>query len=256
MSAAKSIDDPLAKFEGVTQVIADSLRFKRKLAIGEDAYTSIKLGRAISKIWDVGGVAATGAGVAASGTVAGTFFATKGLLASIGLGAAAATPVGWLVAAAVVSGGAYYGVTHALGRYAGSRVEVIPRYINSPIDQLGAALLDMMGGLSIKVALMDGVIAPSERAAMLEYFVSEWGYDRAYASKALDMLEKNGSLRPIKPMTSAIAKFVANHPDCNFSAFQAEMMTLLREVAEADGDLDEREELAIAAIGAALASSK
>ena len=160
MSAAKPTADPLAKFEGVTQVIADSLRFKRKLAIGEDAYTSIKLGRAITKIWDVGGVAAAGAGVATSATVAGTFFATKGLLASIGLGAAAVTPVGWVVAAAVVSGGAYYGVTHALGRYTGSRVEVIPRYINSPIDQLGAALLDMMGALSIKVALMDGKIDP------------------------------------------------------------------------------------------------
>ena len=91
---------------------------------------------------------------------------------------------------------------------------------------------------------------------MLEYFVSEWGYDRAYASKALELLGKNGSLRPIKPMTSAIAKFVASHPDCNFSAFQTEMMTLLREVAEADGDLAEREELAIAAIGAALADAQ
>lgn len=253
---AKSSEDPLAKFEGVTQVVADSLRFKRKLAIGEDAYTSIKLGRAISKIWDVGGVAATGAGVAASGTVAGTFFSSTGLLASIGFGAAAVTPVGWVVAAAVVSGGTYYGVTRAIARYAGSRVEVIPRFINSPIDQLGAALLDMMGALALKVALIDGKIAPSERLSMLDYFVAEWGFDRSYASKALDLLEKDGALRPIKPMTAAIAKFVANHPDCNFSAFQTEMMTLLREVAEADSVLDEREELAIAAIGAALAKRK
>ena len=245
----------MAKFEGVTQVISDSLRFKRKLAIGEDAYTSIKLGRAISKIWDVGGVAATGAGVAASGTVAGTFFGSTGLLASIGLGAAAVTPVGWVVAAAVVSGGAYYGVTSAIGRYTGSRVDVIPRYINSPIDQLGAALLDMMGALSLKVAMMDGVIDPSERTAMLGYFVSEWGYDSDYATKALQLLEENGLSQPIKPMTAAIAKFVSDHPDCNFSAFKSEITSLLREVAEADGVIDEREELAIEAIAAALGNA-
>ena len=252
MSTKEVIVDPLAKFEGVTQVVSDSLRFKRKLAIGEDAYTTLKVGRAIGKIWDVGGVAITGAGVAASSGVAGTFFASSGWLAGIGLGTAAVTPIGWVVAAAVVSGGAYYGVTRALGRYAGSRVDVIPRFINSPIDQLGAALLDMMGALALKVAQIDGVIDPLERKAMEGYFVAEWGYDAAYVTKAIELLEVNGLTQPIKPMTAAIAKFVRKHPDCNSSAFRAELMTLLREVAEADGKLDEREELAIDAINAAL----
>lgn len=252
MSKENAPPDPLAKFQGVTQVVADSLRFKRKLAIGEDAYMSLKVGRTIAQVWDVGGIAATGAGFAASSAVAGTFFSSTGLLASIGLGAVAVTPIGWVVAAAVVSGGAYYGVTRAMGRYAGSRVEVIPRFINSPIDQLGAALLDMMGALSLKVAHIDGMIDPVERRAMIDYFVAEWGYDSDYAERAIETLEASVLTRPIKPMTSAIAKFVKNHPDCNLSAFQAEIMILLREVAEADYKLDEREELAIEAIGAAL----
>lgn len=126
MSKAQSPADVLKRFEGVTEVVADNLRFKRKLAIGEDAYTSIKVGRALSTIWDVGGVAATGAGVASSSAIASTFFASSGILASIGIGAVATTPVGWVVAAAVVSGGAYFGVSRAIGRYAKSRVEVIP----------------------------------------------------------------------------------------------------------------------------------
>lgn len=244
--------DPLAKFQGVTQVVADSLRFKRKLAIGEDAYASIKVGRSLAKIWDVGGVAATGAGVAASSTVATTFFSSTGLLAGIGIGSAAVTPIGWVVAAAVVSGSAYYGVTTLISRYSGSRVEVIPRFINSPIDQLGAVLLDMMGTLSLKVASMDGSVDPAERASMVAYFVEEWGYDPAYVAGALALLEDSALGRPMKPMTAAISKFVRKHPDCNFPAFRTELMLLLREVAEADGKLDEREELAIEAIGAAL----
>lgn len=248
----KVADDPLAKFEGITQVVADSLRFKRKLAIGEDAYAAMKVGRTLARVWDVGGVAATGAGVAASSAVAGAFFSSSGVLAALGLGAAAVTPIGWVAAAALVSGGAYYGVTRAIGRYAGSRVEVIPKFINSPIDQLGAALLDMMGSLSLRVARMDGLISSAERSAIANYFVSEWGYDPKYVTSALELLEANGVNHSIKPMTAAIAKFVKDHPDCNQTAFKSEMIAFLQEVAESDGTLDEREELAIEAIAAAL----
>jgi uncharacterized tellurite resistance protein B-like protein len=249
MPKAPTPAEVLNRFEGVTEVVADSLRFKRKLAIGEDAYTSLKVGRVLYRIWDVGGVAAAGAGVASSSVVASTFFASSGLLASIGIGAAfTATPIGWVVAAAVASGGAYYGVTRTLGRYAKSRVEVIPRFINSPIDQLGAALLDMMGTLALKVANIDGVIDPTERSAMRDYFISEWGFDPAYTERALDLLEEGALSHPLKQTTSAISRFVKDHPDCNAQAFYADLIALLREIAEADGKLDEREELAIDAI--------
>ena len=247
--------DPLARFDGVTQVVADSLRFKRKLAIGEDAYASLRLGKAAARIWDVGGVAATGAGIAASSSVASTFFASTGWLASLGLGAAAVTPVGWVLAAAVVTGGAYYGVTRAMGSYAGSRVEVIPKFINSPIDQLGAALVDMMGALGMKVAMMDGVVAPSERAAMIDYFAQEWGIDPIYATRALEVIEAGSAGCTLKDMAASVASFVQANPDCNAAVFRVQLLEMLREVAQADGVLDEREELALAAIDEAFASA-
>ncbi len=246
--------DPLAAFAGVERVVADTLRFKRKLAIGEDAYASLRLGKAAARLWDVGGVAATGGALAASPVVASTFFASTGWMASLGLGAVAVTPIGWVLAAAAVTGGAYYGVTRAIGAYSGSRVEVIPKFINTPIDQLGAALLDMMGALGLKVAMMDGVIDPAERAAMVEYFAQEWGFDRAYAAKALEMIEAGGLKQPIKEMTAGVARFVQGNPDCNAGAFCEQLIDLLREVAQADGVIDEREEMAIEAIGAVFAN--
>lgn len=244
--------DPMNRFVGVEHVIQDSLKFRLKLGIGEDAYTSLRVGKALARVWDVGGVAATGAGIAASPVVAGTFFGATGWLASLGLGAAAVAPVGWIVGAAVMSGGAYYGVTRAMGAYARSRVEVIPVFLNAPIDQLGAALLDMMAALSFKVAQMDGHVADAERQAMADCFVAEWGFDPAYVRPALELIEAGGTAQPIKSMTEAIARFVEDHPDCNFEAFRKEITHLLQEVAEADGKLDEREELAIAAICAAM----
>jgi uncharacterized tellurite resistance protein B-like protein len=252
MAKRESPAETLKRFEGVSHVVADDLRFKRKLAIGEDAYTSIRLGRAAARIWDVGGVAASGAAAAASPVVAGTLFGSTGFMAAIGLGAVAVTPVGWVVAAAAVSGAAYFGVTRLVGGYAESRVEVIPRYINSPIDQLGAALLDMMGLLSLKVAAIDGKVEDAERNTIADYFVAEWGYDPIYAKGALDLLEANALAIPLKDLATALKAFASGHPDCNAKALLADLLAMLREVAEADGKLDEREELAIDAIGIAL----
>src|SRR6056297_3807623 len=100
-------------FDGVDDVVEDELRFKVKLGIGEDAYTSTRLRKAVFEAWDVAGVAATGAQVASSALVAQKFFAAPGLLAAMGVGTAA-TPIGWVVAASVVSGGAWLGITRYL----------------------------------------------------------------------------------------------------------------------------------------------
>lgn len=108
-------------------VISDPLKFKRKLRIGEDAYATLRLKKGVQSLWDVSGVAMTGATVAASKVVAGTLFASSaGLFSAIGIGAAAATPVGWVIAAAVATGGAYYGVTRLVRNPTGNMVDTTP----------------------------------------------------------------------------------------------------------------------------------
>jgi len=235
----------IARFQDVKAVIADDLRFKIKLAIGEDAYASLRVGRSVQQLWDVGGVAATGGAVAASPVIAGTFFASGGFLSALGLGAAAVTPVGWVIGASVASAGAYYGVMRLFRAYAGSRVETIPKFINTPIDVLGAAIFDMLGSLGVKVAELDGQVTLSERDAILEYFVKEWGFAPDYASNALLVIEENGSQQRLAEMVAVFTSFARSNPDCNFDAMSKELVSLLREVAAADGKVDEVEELAI-----------
>ena len=99
---------------------------------------------------------------------------------------------------------------------------------------------------------MNGSVDPLERTAMVHYFVAELGYDQTYAERAIETLEASVFDRPISIMTSAIAKFVRDHPHCNFPAFQSELLVFLREVVDADARVDDREELAIDAIGAAI----
>jgi uncharacterized tellurite resistance protein B-like protein len=248
----RSISQQADAFGEVQQVILDSLRFKRKLAIGEDAYLSMRVGKTLTQLWDVGGVAVTGGSIAASTTVAGTFFASSGWLATIGLGAAAVTPVGWVIGAALATGGAYYGVTRLFKSYHGSRLDVIPKFINTPIDLLGASLMDMLGALSFKIALTDGEVTEPERVAIKDYFITEWGYDPDYASIALGVLEENAGQGTIKEMTAALGGFIHDNPDCNFTAIKEELIRFLREIAAADGTLDEREEFAIEKVDALL----
>ena len=69
---------------------------------------------------------------------------------------------------------------------------------------------------------------------------------------ALDVLQQNVDKSRLSEMEISLATFSRENPDCNFQAIQAELRKLLTEIAEADGYLDEREEMAIERIESAL----
>ncbi len=232
-------------FDDVEEVVADELRFKFKLGIGSDAFASLKYGKKAQELWDVGGVAATGAGIAASTTVASTFFASGGWLSAIGLGAAAVTPVGWIIAAGAFSGGAYYGVTRVMRGYSANRVAEIPQFINTPIDVLGANLVDLIAPLALRIALIDGHLDPREIDVIEAYFVKEWGVSPEYIGPALKLIGENADEKAIKSIAKQIAKFVKTNPDCNFQHITKDIIAFLWEIAGADDRVDDREELAI-----------
>ena len=239
-------DTTLQTFNGVEQVVSDGNKFKIRLGIGEDAYQTLKLAKGLQTIWDVKGAAGAGAAAAASPMVATTFFGGGGgLLSSLGIGAAAATPVGWVIAAAVASGGAYYGVMSLAGRYTSNRVETIPKFINSPIDLLGATLFDMIGGLGLKVAILSNDIEDAEREALVDYFVEVWGLDEEYIRNSIPIIEEQVREHNLKDMVKTLAEFQIDNPDCNPSAMKKDILELLTEIALADGEIDEREEIAL-----------
>lgn len=233
--------------DGLEQVVADPLRFKQRLRIGEEAYGILRTKNRLVSLWDTAGAAATGAGVASSTAVASTFFAPTGLAATLGL-ATAATPVGWVVAAAVAAGGGWYGASRWFSGKGEGFVDTIPRYINTPIDVLGVALVDLLGSLALRVSVIDGRIDPAERQLIATHFIRDWGIDKDYAERALDNLAGQADTMRVKDLAKNLAAFVSANPDCNGPAMQLELMDFLRELVAADGILDEREELALEAI--------
>ena len=239
-------------FDGVEDVVEDDLRFKARLKIGEDAYTSTRLKKTVFEAWDIAGVAATGAQVASSALVAQKFFAAPGILATIGIGSAAATPIGWVIAASVLSGGAWFGITRYL-KDEGDKTTVIPHFINTPLDVLGLGLFDLMAPLAVKVAAVDGELHEAETAAIREHFVTRWGYSEEFVDRGLAFVRERIDEYDIKTAAATLAAFARDNPDCRAAAMLDDVVAFLREVMEADGRVDEREDMAIERVRAVFA---
>ncbi|MDX8389397.1 MAG: TerB family tellurite resistance protein [Mariprofundaceae bacterium] len=231
-------------FEGVDDVISDPLRFKVKLGIGEDAYTSLRLKNKVFEVWDTIGAAGGAATVAQSSVVASSFFAPSGILGILGIGSAV-TPIGWVLAAACVGGAAWYGVNRFIRADSHNKVIVIPHFINTPMDVLALGIFDLLAPLALKVADIDGRIDREERVYIKNYFIEQWGYAPKFIDKAVAFTESKLSDFKVKEAAEKLASFQKENKDCNFDSMAQELDSFLRGIMEADGMIDEREEMAI-----------
>ena len=225
--------------------LVDERAFKVQLAIGEDAYTSTRLFKAFDDIAGASSIAAVGGTAAASSAVAGTFFSAGGFLGLLGLGAAA-TPVGWVLAAAGISGAAwFFGKRKLRSWYPAAPVEVVPLFINRPVDFLALGLFDLMMPLALKIAKADGEIGDDERSRIKEYFTKTWGYDPSLVALGIDWVEEGLPAFEIEDVAKALAVFARDERDCNYSVMTGKIMTFLKELIEADGRIhpDEEREL-------------
>ena len=234
-------------FDGIDSIVAEPLKFKVKLAIGEDAYTSLRVKNAVVQAWDVAGVAATAAVVAKSSVVASTFFAPSGWLAAIGIGTAV-TPIGWVIAAGLVSGGAWFGVTRHLKKAEANKLTVVPNFINTPLDVLALGLFDLMMPLALKLVAVDGRIDATRRRQIGDYFAEDWGYDANFVDAGMRHIESGLSEVSVVDLARSMADYASRNPDCNFHTMSAEIIDFLRQVAALDGSIDAADEKAIAKI--------
>lgn len=235
--------------QDVETVIRDPLRFKIKLDIGDEAYSSLRIKKYLLDSVDAANGAATGFVFAKSSLVASTFFAPSGFLGALGIGAAA-TPVGWAIGAGVAGAG----LSLIIGRYfirgSSGRVKQIPDFINTPMDVLATGLFDMIATLGVKLAEIDGKFVPEERDFITSYFIDEWGYDSLFVQQSLKLIEQHAHEHSIKEISEKLARFKKTNPDCNYDSMSQEIIRFINGIAEADGFLDEREEMAIARVEA------
>jgi len=212
----------------VEQVVADPLRFKARLAIGEAAYTSLRMINRTREVWDVLGAAGAGAAVAKTGMAA-------------SLLGASATPLGWVAFAALASGGACYGMYRMLSSTKGDRIIEIPKCLNTPLDTLGLAIFDLIAPLSLRLAAVDGEIAEAERAALVDHLVNDWGMNRSFVEQAVAAIEPKLVEASLEAMAIEGAEFLHLNPDCNHAAIAKDLGDFLRQMLEADGPMTPQE---------------
>ena len=142
--------DAIAQIESAEESIADDEKFRKKLGIGADAYRSLKVASTMGLVaaGAVGTVA--GAAVASSPVVASAFFGgTAATVAGwLGLGLAATTPVGWVIAAGVVGcvavAGGVGGASVAYGKVRKKLFEEVPKQTNAPLDVLATSVVGFL----------------------------------------------------------------------------------------------------------------
>lgn len=235
---------PTEWFRDIDTIVSQPLNFKAKLAIGEEAYTALKVKNAVVQAWDVAGVATTAAVVAKSSVVASTFFAPSGFLAAIGLGTAV-TPIGWVIAAGVVTGGAWLGVTRHLKKATANKVTVVPNFINTPLDVLALGLFDLLAPLALKIAETDGDIDNSRRRKIKDYFTREWGYDPDFIDEGMRYVESRLDEVSVQSLAQTLAEFTRQNPDCNFALMSQELLGFLRDMVCVNGEIRQSDQAQI-----------
>ncbi len=230
-------------FTDVEEVIKEPLKFKAKLAIGEDAYASLRLQKTVKEVWDVAGAAGTGVWVAKLSAVA-SVLGSKGILVSLGI-TTASTPLGWVIAAGVLSGGAWCGITRYLKRLDQDKVVVIPQFINTPLDVLALELFELIAPLALKIANVDDRIDDAEKQVIRSYFFNQWGYDQLFVEKGIEFVESRLSEYTIKDTAKSLAEFQKQNPDCNYKSMSKEIISFISAIIESDGKVDEREGMAV-----------
>lgn len=242
MSASAPLLLPPPELKGVDQVVADPLRFKAKLAIGEAAYASLRMINRGREVWDVLGAAGAGAAVAKTGMVA-------------SLLGASATPIGWVALAALASGGACYGMYRLLSSTKGDRVIEIPKYLNTPLDTLGLALFDLIAPLSLRLAAVDGAVEPAERQYLIDHLIGDWGLNRAFVEQSVAAVEARLAGADLEAMAIEGAEFLHLNPDCNHAAIAKDLGVFMRGMLEAGGPLSVEESEALETVVRLLATA-
>jgi len=248
-----STDDPQI-------IISEPIRFKEKLGIGERAYALLRMREHLTTFTEAMGIGATVSTAAGSSVVAGTFFAKGGMLASglsaIGFVPVAATPIGWVLAAGLASGATYIGISRFFERSKDAHLIIIPKYINTPLDVIALALIELMLPLSLKVALVDGEIASQERKAIIDFYHGQWGYSDAFITRLTEETEDKLEAVSFTKLTQSLKSYCEQSPDCDRSAIRNLLVAHLAEIVEADGVIHENEQRLLNHIASLLPEEK
>ena len=78
---------------------------------------------------------------------------------------------------------------------------------------------------------------------MKKYLVDEWGFAAPFVAKMIEQFKTEKQLASYKEILSSFGEFIDKNEDCNPEEIKASLMSLLRQISEADGVLTEKEDI-------------
>ena len=225
----------------IDEILSNSLSFKSKLGIGEEAYKSFNLRNNLSVALEAIQYGGQAGAFMQGATVAKVIGVYSGPLSIFSIGSII-TPLPYVALAAVGSTIIYYGVMAKQKASSPDHLLIIPKFINTPLDLLAVSLFDLIAPLLYKIAISDGEFHQSERDGISNYFINTWGYSEAYVEKSFEIISQQiNQDQPLKEMIEPFLKYINDNRDCNKDAIGKDLLKIFREIAEADGELKAEE---------------
>jgi hypothetical protein len=209
------------------EVVADEISFKLKLGIGDALLRKLKAREHLSTFAEAMGVGTTASAVAASTTVAAAFAPAPGAalgLAGVSSVATLATPLPWIIGAGIAASSAYIGVARWLDEGDSSdEWLVVPKQQGTPLDLIGASLLDLMLPLSQSFAIHNGKVVPELETMISRYYVDQWGYSPEYYAIARVAVADTDRRASAERLTNALLEFSNSSGDCHTPALLSDL---------------------------------
>ena len=190
------------------------------------------------------GVGTAVAGVVNTVTIGSLLGFSSGGFLGTGLLASSTVPgLNVIVAAGVISAGAYVGLSRFFAKGKDAKIMVVPKFINTPLDLLATSLASFFIPIGLKIGLADGNLEPVEELKLKKYLIDKWGFATPFVVKMIAQYKNANDLASYKDLLSSFGEFIKKNEDCDAVEIKASLMSLLRQISEADGVLSEKEEI-------------
>jgi len=226
-------------------IIENDLKFKSALGIGDKAFKSLQLRENLTTCAEALGVGSSVSAFVSAPTVAGFLGYSKTFL---GLSLGAATPVGIVIAAGVLSAGAYVGVAKFLTRNKSDKLLITPKFINTPLDLLAMSLANFFVPISLKIGLADGSLHELEEQRIKSFMIREWGYSGSFITKLITSHKNKNLSQTYEQVLQKFIEFTKSNPDCDFVEVKNSLIKLVKSVIAADGEITENEQAQLSRI--------
>lgn len=223
------------------EIVYDSMRFKRALGIGKKAY---KLLSAQENLGICLHALATGTAVGGGSAI--YYISSLGFWAKIATTVGLATvPVLMFVATGVSAGAIYIGGQQFISKVITKGTDEIPKFINTPLDVIATALIEVMLPISLKVYHADGEISEPEEGEVTDFFCDHWGYSPEFVKCMSDWYSPRLNDVSYDLFANGFIDYCKENPDCNSKRMKKRFLEHLVDIVKSDGIIHPKEQAEI-----------